>query len=59
MFNAIVEEHKYEFTGEMERKQALISMEFIKSKIRRSQSKNGQPKSPNWRICQCTEYFIF
>ncbi len=33
MFNAIVEEHKYEFTGEMERKQALIRWNLLGSKL--------------------------
>lgn len=30
MFNAIVNEHKYEFTGEMERKQSLIRWNLLK-----------------------------
>jgi hypothetical protein len=30
MFNAIVKEHKFEFTGEMERKQALIRWNLLK-----------------------------
>lgn len=33
MFNAIVNEHKYEFTGEMERKQALIRWNLLKTKL--------------------------
>ncbi len=33
MFNAIVEEHKFEFTGEMERKQALIRWNLLKQNI--------------------------
>ncbi|UPQ78832.1 RagB/SusD family nutrient uptake outer membrane protein [Flavobacterium azooxidireducens] len=33
MFNAIVEEHKFEFTGEMERKQALIRWNLLKTNI--------------------------
>jgi len=33
MFNAIVEEHKFEFTGEMERKQALIRWNLLKTKL--------------------------
>ncbi len=33
MFNALVEENKYEFTGEMERKQALIRWNLLKSKL--------------------------
>jgi starch-binding outer membrane protein, SusD/RagB family len=33
MFNAIVDEHKFEFTGEFERKQALIRWNLLKVKI--------------------------
>lgn len=33
MFDAIVEEHKFEFTGEMERKQALIRWNLLKTNI--------------------------
>jgi starch-binding outer membrane protein, SusD/RagB family len=33
MFNAIVEEHKFEFCGEMERKQALIRWNLLKTKL--------------------------
>ncbi|WP_291115413.1 RagB/SusD family nutrient uptake outer membrane protein [Flavobacterium sp. UBA6135] len=33
MFNAIVEEHKFEFTGEMERKQALIRWNLLKQNL--------------------------
>lgn len=33
MFNAIVDEHKFEFTGEMERKQALIRWGLLKNKL--------------------------
>ncbi|KAF2332911.1 RagB/SusD family nutrient uptake outer membrane protein [Flavobacterium ginsenosidimutans] len=33
MFNALVEENKYEFTGEMERKQALIRWNLLKTKL--------------------------
>ncbi|MDR7208749.1 RagB/SusD family nutrient uptake outer membrane protein [Flavobacterium piscis] len=33
MLNAIVEENKYEFTGEMERKQALIRWNLLKVKL--------------------------
>ncbi|NHN25814.1 RagB/SusD family nutrient uptake outer membrane protein [Flavobacterium jejuense] len=38
MFDAIVEEHKYEFTGEMERKQALIRWNLLSTKL--SEAKN-------------------
>ena len=33
MFNALIEENKYEFTGEMERKQALIRWNLLKTKM--------------------------
>lgn len=33
MFNALVEENKFEFTGEMERKQALIRWNLLKTKL--------------------------
>lgn len=33
MFNAIVNEHKFEFCGEMERKQALIRWNLLKTKL--------------------------
>ncbi|GAA6771513.1 RagB/SusD family nutrient uptake outer membrane protein [Flavobacterium sp. CGRL2] len=33
MFNALVEENKFEFTGEMERKQALIRWNLLKVKL--------------------------
>ncbi|MGO4772330.1 RagB/SusD family nutrient uptake outer membrane protein [Flavobacterium sp. W22_SRS_FK3] len=33
MFQAIVKEHKFEFTGEMERKQALIRWNLLKTKL--------------------------
>ncbi len=39
MFNAIVEEHKFEFCGEMERKQALIRWNLLKTKIDEAKEK--------------------
>ena len=39
MFNAIVEEHKFEMTGEMERKQALIRWNMLSSKIEETKEK--------------------
>jgi hypothetical protein len=33
MFNAIVDEHKFEFCGEFERKQALIRWDLLKTKL--------------------------
>lgn len=39
MFNAIVEENKFEFTGEMERKQALIRWNLLKVKLDEAKAK--------------------
>lgn len=39
MFNAIVDEHKFEFTGEMERKQALIRWNLLKTKLDEAKTK--------------------
>lgn len=39
MFDAIVEEHKYEFTGEMERKQALIRWNLLGTKLNEAKAK--------------------
>jgi hypothetical protein len=39
MFNAIVEEHKLEFCGELERKQALIRWNLLKTKIDEAKTK--------------------
>ena len=48
MLNAIIDEHKYEFTGEMERKQALIRWNLLganlvqaKQKMRDLQMRTG------------------
>ena len=45
MFNAIVEEHKYEFTGEMERKQALIRWNLLKAKLDEAKVKMANLKA--------------
>jgi starch-binding outer membrane protein, SusD/RagB family len=39
MFNAIVEEHKFEFCGEMERKQALIRWNLLSMKLQEAKAK--------------------
>jgi len=39
MFDAIVKEHKYEFTGEMERKQALIRWNLLGAKLNEAKDK--------------------
>lgn len=45
MFNAIVEEHKFEFTGEMERKQALIRWNLLKTKLDEAKVKMANLKA--------------
>ncbi|WKZ61017.1 MAG: RagB/SusD family nutrient uptake outer membrane protein [Cyclobacteriaceae bacterium] len=39
LFNAIVDEHKFEFCGEMERKQALIRWNLLKEKLDEAKEK--------------------
>ncbi len=39
LFDAIVEEHKFEFVGEMQRKQALIRWNLLKTKLDEAKSK--------------------
>jgi hypothetical protein len=39
MFNALVDENKFEFTGEMERKQALIRWNLLKTKLDQAKQK--------------------
>ncbi|QLC67630.1 RagB/SusD family nutrient uptake outer membrane protein [Flavobacterium sp. LPB0248] len=39
MFNALVEENKFEFTGEMERKQALIRWNLLKTNLDKAKQK--------------------
>ncbi len=39
MFNAIIDEHKFEFCGEMERKQALIRWNLLKTKMDEAKEK--------------------
>ncbi len=45
MFNAIVQEHKYEFTGEMERKQALIRWNKLGSNLTSAKQKMADLKN--------------
>ncbi len=45
MFNAIVNEHKFEFTGEMERKQALIRWNLLGSNLEEAKEKMAQFQS--------------
>lgn len=44
MFNAIVDEHKFEFTGEMERKQALIRWNLLATNLNLAKAKMTQLK---------------
>jgi hypothetical protein len=59
MFNAIVEEHKFEFTGEMERKQALIRWNLLKSKLDEAKTKmtNLQARAGEYADVPATLYF--
>lgn len=45
MFKAIVEENKYEFTGEMERKQALVRWNLLKVKLDEAKAKMAELKA--------------
>jgi hypothetical protein len=45
MFNALIEENKYEFTGEMERKQALIRWNLLKVKLDEAKVKMADLKA--------------
>ncbi len=42
MFNALVEENKFEFTGEMERKQALIRWNLLKTNLDKAKQKMAE-----------------
>lgn len=59
MFNAIVEEHKFEFTGEMERKQALIRWNLLKTKLDEAKDKmtNLQARTGEYADVPSTLYF--
>jgi starch-binding outer membrane protein, SusD/RagB family len=61
MFNAIVEEHKYEFTGEMERKQALIRWNLLKTKLDEAKDKmfNLQQRSGEYADVPSTLYYKY
>ncbi|TDD94090.1 RagB/SusD family nutrient uptake outer membrane protein [Flavobacterium cellulosilyticum] len=61
MFNAIVEEHKYEFTGEMERKQALIRWNLLKTKLDDAKSKmtRFQQRTGEYATVPTTLYFKY
>ncbi|MFA9192357.1 RagB/SusD family nutrient uptake outer membrane protein [Flavobacterium sp. FZUC8N2.13] len=59
MFNAIVDEHKFEFTGEMERKQALIRWNLLKTKLDEAKVKmtNLQARTGEYSDVPSTLYF--
>lgn len=59
MFNAIVDEHKFEFTGEMERKQALIRWNLLKTKLDEAKVKmtNLQARTGEYADVPSTLYF--
>jgi len=61
MFNAIVEENKFEFTGEMERKQALIRWNLLKAKLDEAKAKmfNLQKHLGEYADVPTTLYFKY
>lgn len=61
MFNAIVEEHKYEFTGEMERKQALIRWNLLKTNLDIAKAKMTrlQLRTDEYATVPTTLYFKY
>ncbi|MBC5842096.1 RagB/SusD family nutrient uptake outer membrane protein [Flavobacterium sp. F-380] len=61
MFDAIVKEHKYEFTGEMERKQALIRWNLLKNNLDEAKAKmtNLQNRTGEYADVPTTLYYKF
>jgi len=61
MFNAIVEEHKFEFTGEMERKQALIRWNLLGAKLSEAKDKmtNLKNRTGEYQDVPSTLYFKY
>jgi hypothetical protein len=61
MFNAIVEEHKFEFTGEMERKQALIRWNLLGTKLDEAKAKmfRLQQRTGEYADVPTTLYFKY
>jgi hypothetical protein len=59
MFDAIVEEHKFEFTGEMERKQALIRWNLLGTKLADAKAKmfRLQQRTGEYADVASTVYF--
>lgn len=61
MFNAIVEEHKFEFTGEMERKQNLIRWNLLGAKLNDAKEKmfRLQQRTGEYSDVATTLYYKF
>ena len=61
MFDAIVEEHKLEFTGEMERKQALIRWNLLKTNLDIAKAKMTrlQARTDEYATVPSTLYFKY
>jgi hypothetical protein len=61
MFNAIVDEQKFEFTGEMERKQALIRWNLLKTKLDEAKVKmtNLMNKTGEYATVPANLYFKY
>ncbi len=61
MFNAIVDEHKFEFTGEMERKQALIRWNLLKTNLELAKVKmaNFKNRTGEYADVPTTLYFKY
>ncbi|SFS58299.1 RagB/SusD family nutrient uptake outer membrane protein [Lutibacter maritimus] len=61
MFNALVLEHKYEFTGEMERKQSLIRWNLLKTKLDEAKAKmvNLKNRTGEYANVPTTLYFKY
>lgn len=59
MFNAIVDEHKFEFCGEFERKQALIRWNLLKVKLDEAKAKmhNLQDRTGEYADVPVTLYY--
>ncbi|MBI9039890.1 RagB/SusD family nutrient uptake outer membrane protein [Lutibacter sp.] len=61
MFNALVKEHKFEFTGEMERKQSLIRWNLLKTNLEQAKSKmvNLKDRTGEYADVPTTLYFKY
>ena len=61
MFNAIVNEHKFEFTGEMERKQALIRWNLLGENLAKAKQKMAdfQTRSGEYADVPTTLYYKY